>query len=353
MNSEYESANPKIQAFKEQHDSLEKRIRLFGRTALAQAVLLLLIGAGTLMAQEKSSAGGPIFFILIGRPWVSAGLGSALLLCYLGIRWKNWLCGIAAMLLSGVAMIASPLLPVSYAWSSSALSMKSYSLIPLAIFIVCYLLPFSILIFHISAFFRWRSMRLWCGEQMDHRLIGIFEQPEWKFRPSIAFWLFLFLTGGYICFYDVTLYLKAVDLSGWQAYTIPQTQVSMYLPVEGREEFIEENSLGVRVMGDRLSVSFAVYEEGGIQLAGEDKAPDPAYGQSLISNETGTMGDVEYHQTITRRNLAGVVTDVCIRSFYVDGKQYLVMVVTYEKMEDGMRKIVDQVLDTIETGATP
>lgn len=350
----------KTSAFKaaalEQQKILGKRMRIFARATLAEAFLVLAVGAVPFLIADSSYMMRAIARIYLGQSCINGLFAISLLLLYAGIRKQNLLSGLCAVLMGALAMMYSPLLRVTYAQFALFPENADGIRIPVCIFLLVYLLPLSIMVFQLPSFFRWNKLREMYEDRLDDRtdgrIEGGFEAAGWKPGPVMLLWLVLLLAGTGICVKDVKDYTAALDTSSWERYTMPGTEVSMNLPVDNREETGDGEMYMVHVAGERFTVAFYCDDTGDLADAQDGPETEEA-GEPLSEPRTGLMGGTEYRQTAVRQERVGTTFDSYTRTFELQGIRYGCSVTVPGRTDRKMEETAERIFDSIRIGAAP
>lgn len=340
--------NQETEAIRRQHDILKKRIRLFGRAALCEAVLLL--GAAYLpyMIPDDTYMARTILRVALGQSVINGLLGIILLFLYAGIRKRNLLCGAGTLFTVFMAALCSPLLRVSFGLLSAPLPGMDFIIVPVWMFLILYLLPFSILVFQFPSFLHWKKMKERYLDEPDSGLEGLFEEKGFRPGPVMVVWLVLLAAGGGICIQDEMDYSQAWDMSGWERFTLTGTGISVVLPPENVTETAGENDYMIEAGGDRFTVSLISRD------LPEEKEEEPEEDQLdedtglLMEPKDGTMEDgTPYHQTAVRQKQPWIGMDMYTRSFETDGRLYMCIVVVFGRTDSKMEQKVETIFDSI------
>lgn len=342
------SADPKIEALKQQQILLEKRMRIYGRAVMYQGIVILLT-CGLLMLGSPSFTRNT-FRQLLGKPVVLGLLGAAFLVCYGGIRKKNCWFSLGALVASVTAMCYTNLLWTAYQWSSPLVGMESLAVVPVWCFVIMYLFPFSIMLFQLPSFFRWKKLRNWNNDSLTYQTGTLFQAGVWKMGPMMVICLFFMAAGILMSVMDGYLGIQSLDLSKWERYTIPGTEVSMLLPLENRENQEDEGKSGIKVEGDLISIMFMDF---GVLEDMEEKQEtidQDTFGYPITEPETGMIGDTEYYQTAYRQTFTGIPFDGYLRSFEVDGREFFVMIEVHGITDRVLKQKIEEIMNTIQIG---
>lgn len=341
-------------AVKKQHDVLGKRIRLFGRVVLWQAIVLMFLGYAVFLVPDTGYSFRSIVRMTLGQSLVNGLLAVVLLLLYLGIRRQNLLCGIGALLTCLAAMFSTPILKMALSLSVFLGMDTEMSMTLIIMFLLLYFLPFSILVFQFPSFLRWKKLKERYQDEIRDDGEPLFEPKARRFEPALFLWLILFLAGAGICFMDEMDYRTAWDMSSWERFTVPGTQVSMDLPAEGRSEESDDGLYMVRADGDRFLitvVSMDIQEgESGEDVAEEEEAESGIALQPLSDPVDGIMGTTEYHQTAERQQRYGIASDIYTRTFETGDKRIMFMVMVFGRTDGNMDETIGKIFDTIRIG---
>ena len=211
------------------------------------------------------------------------------------------------------------------------------------------------MVFQLPSFFRWDKLRTRYEDRLDDRIEGGFETAGRKAGPALVLWLLLLLAGTGICMKDVKDYRAALDMSSWERFRMPGTEVSMNLPVDNREETGGGETHMVHVTGERFIVTFYCDDAGKSDEEDEDFAdtqdgPVTEEDVLLSEPETGFIGGTEYRQTAVRQARVGTTFDSYTRTFELYGTRYGCTVTVLGRTDQKMEEMIDKIFDSIRIG---
>lgn len=339
----------KAAAVRQQHNILMKRMRLFGRAALWQVCALLFIGVVIYLIPGEEYSTRAVGRFLLGQPLMNGLWGLILLLFYVGIRRHNLWCGMGAVLTCIAAMLSSPLMGTMYGPSGEYTVRSLFGTLALVIFLLLYVLPFSIMVFQLPSFSRWKKLKeRYQGEYSD-REEELFGAENWKPGPAMLFWVILLLAGTGICLKDQMDYKMAWDMTSWECFTVPGTQVSVELPAGKRMESQADDRYMVYAGGEYFQVQVFCMEATEAE-SGEEDIRDGIDIKTLAEPRDGTMGEVNYRQTAERQQQSGFAMDIYSRSFEVEGKAFVCAVMVFGRTDKSMEQRIEKIFDTIHFG---
>lgn len=368
-----EDPSPEVLAFRKLHDSLSRRIRLFGRVVMAQGIVLL--ASGLLLGQILYNGNqymAPTIRLMTGRPWLYGLFGALLLVCCAGMKTRNLFWGAGAVLISAAAAVCVPLWRIAWAWTAEELYMGTMFLLPLFLFIAVYLFPLSILAVQLPAFLRWRKLKEWYTESLSRKADDLSWEPERRFGPVMALRAFLILGGVGICVGDYVNYALVSDLSSWEFCTLPDSPVSMKVPpyfyMDSDREHVNSGAahnswFSVSVLklnqaeesGDSGEEAAEISEsDGNPESDGNLESDGNPQGEAAeeasepeIPAEKGMMGETPYLQFYSRVDIGGAFVDYHIRTFEVDGSEYRIGVTFNDSFGDRGKRLADEIMGTI------
>lgn len=336
-------------ALREQEMILVKSMAVFGRAVTGQACILLFIAAAPFLSANLPFRA--ITRLFLGQTWINALFGITLLLLYAGIRKQNFMCSIGVVIAEILAMAYSPFLRTAYGQIIFYPGNTAFPKMQVTVFILAYLLPFSIILFQFPAFLRWRKIRERYQDRLDDRMEGIFGERKWKPGIFMAVWVVLLAMGCSLCIKDEADYRRAMDLSAWEPYTLPGSGFSVTLPPDGLNETEYEGSSAVQTMGDRFGVYVLSKDatEDDEEVYGEAASEETERGAKVLSKTmTGMTDGVEYRQTAMRQFTAGAYTDIYTRMYETGGRVYVCSIVVYGSADKKMTETVQAIFDTIK-----